>query len=243
MAVSRSLPALVLAAVLCAGATAQAREDRDSGSTWRLSLEANTDFPLNVGARVGAELPGRLRLSTSVGWLPRAYLQGINDVAVDTELYDRRTADLIEDGLQGAIVWRTHVGWRPFSGSGFYIDGGYGLVTLGGASRPGEVLTALLGVAPPFIEDFANQLFEVRSTVHMVDAELGWQWYPGERLTVRAALGGAFTFAASSSIEPESDVGAVLLEPFTALAESKLNRTYKDYVHLPTLSLSVGYVF
>jgi hypothetical protein len=219
-------------------------EDGGPAPAWKLSVEAGTDFPVSVGARVGAELPYRLRLSTSLGWLPRPYLRAINNVMVKAGAYERSAADLIESGLQSSLVWRTHVGWRPFAGAGFYVDAGYGLLALGGQTSPGEVLVALVGIDVPFeVEDLSGE-YSVDSLLHMVDVELGWQWEVRERWTVRAAVGGAFTFKSAATVEPEFEPSVPLItNTFTSLAEGELNRVYQRYVRLPVLSLSVGYVF
>lgn len=240
---SRRSPLLVVAVALLCTSAARA-EDGGAGASWKLSVEAGTDFPLSVGARVAAEFPSRLRLSTSLGWLPRPYLRAINSVAVDAGAYDRPTADLIESGLQSAVVWRTHVGWRPFAGSGFYLDVGYGLLALGGEASPEEVLVALIGIDPPGDIGDLGRSYTVGSLLHLADVELGWQWMVGERWTVRAALGGAFTFKSAATVEPDYEPAVpALTEAFTTLAENELNDVYQQYVHLPVLSLSVGYVF
>jgi hypothetical protein len=232
----------VFTVVLLCASVARAREG-GAGASWKLSVEAGTDFPLSVGARVGAEFPYRLRLSTSLGWLPRPYLRAINSAAVKAGAYDRPTADLIESGLGSAVVWRTHVGWRPFAGAGFYVDVGYGLLALGGETSPEEVLVQLIGIDPPFEGGELDRRYEVDSLLHLADVELGWQWTVRERWTVRAALGGAFTFKSAATVEPEYEAIPVLTDLFTTLAEDELNEVYRKYVHLPVLSLSVGYVF
>jgi len=240
---SPRFPLRILTVALLCTSAARA-EEGGAGAAWKLSVEAGTDFPLSVGARVGAEFPYRLRLSTSLGWLPRPYLRAINNVAVDMGAYGRPTADLIESGLQSAGVWRTHIGWRPFAGSGFYVDVGYGLLALGGETRSEDVLVALIGIDPLGDGGELGRNYTVGSLLHLADVELGWQWTVRERWTVRAALSGAFTFNSAASVEPDYEPSVpVLTEAFTSLAENKLNDVYQQYVHLPVLSLSVGYVF
>lgn len=211
---------------------------------WQLSVEANTDFPLDVGGRLAAEFPGRVRLSTSLGYLPPPYLRAINSVAVDLGAYDENVGELIERTLERGLVWRTHVGWRPFASAGFYVDAGYGLLALRGDASPEEVLVALTGISPPEGESALDRRYEVHSTLHMVDVELGWRWMAGEHFTARLGLGGAFTFAASTRVEPRfTPTEPVLTDAFTGLAERYLDNTYEKYVHFPTVSLSLGYVF
>ena len=57
-----------------------------------LALGAGTDFPLSVHGAALLELPGRVQLSTSLGLLPRSYLEVLNDVLVETGTYDEDEA-------------------------------------------------------------------------------------------------------------------------------------------------------
>ncbi len=234
----------LLIAGLLAGAEAEAAETKQ-GHGWDITVEANTDFPLSLGGRVGIESPGRLRLSTSLGFLPELYLQGLNEVAISLDAYDRRRADLIESTLKSSLVWRTHLGWRPFPGAGFYVEGGYGLVALGGEANPETVLVALTGIEPPFGESVLEREYDVRSQLHMVDVELGWRWGLGSGLTARTALGGAFTLDSNSRVEPQFEPSnPLLVTAFSRLAEGYLDDTFEKYVQLmPVITFSIGYAF
>jgi hypothetical protein len=233
----------LLVAGLLAGAEAEAAETQQ-GHGWDITVEANTDFPLSVGGRLGVESPWRLRLSTSLGYLPAAYLRAVNDVAVELDAYDRNQADLIEEALKNSLVWRTHVGWRPFPGAGFYVEGGYGLVALGGETNPETVLVALTGIEPPVGEEVLNREYRVRSVLHMADVELGWRWGLGSGWTARTALGAAFTLDSNSRVEPQFEPSSPLLvNAFSRFAEGYLDDTFEKYVHLPVLSFSIGYAF
>jgi hypothetical protein len=233
----------LLVAGLLAGAEAEAAETKQ-GHGWDITVEANTDFPLSVGGRLGVESPWRLRLSTSLGYLPAAYLRAVNSVAVELDAYDRNRADLIEEALKNSLVWRTHVGWRPFPGAGFYLEGGYGLVALGGETNPETLLVALTGIDPPVGEDVLDRDYRVRSVLHMVDVELGWRWGLGAGWTARTALGAAFTLDSNSRVEPQFEPGnPLLVNAFARFAEGYLDDTFEQYVHLPVLSFSIGYAF
>jgi hypothetical protein len=234
--------ALLLAGLL-AGAEVAA-EEKKGGHGWDITVEVNTDFPLSVGGRLGVESPWRLRLSTSLGYLPAGYTRAVNAVAVGLGAYERDQAELIENALKNSLAWRTHVGWRPFPGAGFYVEGGYGLVALGGETNPEDVLVALTGVEPPFGEEVLNREYRVRSVLHMLDVELGWRWGLGAGWTARTALGAAFTLDANSRVQPRFEPSQpLLINAFSRFAEGYLDRTFEKYVHLPVLSLSLGYAF
>src|SRR5437868_4513066 len=83
-------------------------------SDYHLGVEALTDFPIDVGAKVWAEFPYRLRVNTSIGVLPGGYVDVINGILVAADAYTNSDADLIQTALKSSLIWRIHVGWRPF---------------------------------------------------------------------------------------------------------------------------------
>ena len=98
--------------------------------------------------------------------------------------YDEDTARLIEDALTSSLAWRTQLGWRPFRRAGFYLEGGYGLVTLGGSVSSGPIITRAYGIEVP---DWlvAGYDFTVESTLHMAGVELGWSLEEAGKVVAR----------------------------------------------------------
>ena len=225
-----ALVALSLAA-LAVPATAHARPAE------HLRFEAATAVPVYVGGRLLAELPARIRLGSSVGVLPRLYVDGINEIAVATGGYDDDVADVIEDTLARSLVWRTHLGWRPFPGAGFYFEAGYGLVTLGGGTSEAELVAMAFGVDVP--EILLADRYLVEATLHMFDAEVGWEWWVVDRISLRLGLGVASTIDASASVEEDGGL-PILADAAAEIAEDQLEENLERYVHTPTLSLAIG---
>jgi hypothetical protein len=209
----------------------------DPANAARLSLEANTSFPRELGVRAAAELPVGLRLSTSFGFLPAAYLAVVNDLAVEFDIYARPEADFVERTIDRSFTWAVHVGWLPIPGAGFFVDAGYGLVLLGGRTTSEDALATFVGVPAPI----PDRRYKVASTIHMLDVEIGWRWLFGEWLLVRFAVGGTFTLGASSEIEP-SGAPFPVEGVFTELARKRLDELYESSLHLPTVSFGVGIV-
>ncbi len=208
---------------------------------WSLSVEGLSDLPVQVGGRVQLEIPGRLHLSTSLGVLPKPYVELINAVVVAAGKYDQDTADLIEQCLQNSMVWRLHLGWRPFADYGFYLELGYGLVTLGGGLSGEELIELATGKTLP--ED-DGRTYDVSSTLHMIDAELGWRFVLWQDLTLRVALGFTGTLWAKTNVEPDFPVFFPhVIEAFTRPAERYLNDKYTTYVFMPTVTVALGWRF
>ena len=229
----------VLAALL--GTANAADPEAQVASPWHLQVEALTDVPIDVGGRVTVEGPLRLRLSTSLGVLPSPYVDLINDVAVSAGWYNQQTATLISDSLGSSLVWRTHIGWRPFARSGFVFDVGYGLVTLGGSVNTSAAVAAAAGknaTAKP-----SAPSYDVTSTLQMIDADLGWEWtFFRDHLVLEASLGFAGTLAASTSAVPQGTATRVG-DAFGAEAAAYLDSLYTSYIFSPVATVTAGYRF
>jgi len=218
---------------------------------WRVSAEVMSEVPLHLGAGVAVEGPYRIRVDSSVGYLPGFYVDGMNAVLKAIPDYDEDIARLVKLALESSLIWRTHVGWRPFESAGLFFSAGYGLVALGGGAGTEALLVAGSMVASPVGLVPAGLLPEVRgydvsSTLHMLDLEVGWELPLNDDLFMRAALGGAFTVASSTEISPRFTLmwaAQTAVEQFTGDTESFLNDVYRSYVHSPVLSVSVGYRF
>lgn len=207
-----------------------------------IDIEVVTEVPVLVGARVTAEGPRRSRLSTSVGLLPKPYVALVNATSTGFGWYDEMTADLIAASLESALVWRTHVGWRPWEPSGFFFGAGYGFAGAGGALTSDEVVSAAAGEATGV---GGGAGFDASANLHMLDLSLGWEWIFREHLVLRAELGGAFTLGARARVSPAEEVGRAGIDAAryasAQVAARVLEEQLTTYVHTPTLGLGVGW--
>jgi hypothetical protein len=227
-----------LAALLLAAFPASAAAE------WHLGAEALTDYPVQVGGKIWLELPDRVRLSSSLGYMPDAYMRSVNTVLVDTNVYSQQTADLLLVATRSSLVWRTHAGWRPFSRHGLYGEVGYALVTLGGGATTAELITIATGAQLPPDNGPNQNGYTVSSTLHMVDVEIGWQWFVWKGLSLRAALGFAGTFAASTVVKPTFQPRMPgPNEAFARAASDYLNQLYTSYVDTPVATIAAGWRF
>lgn len=244
-----SRTALVVLAALAAASSPRGARAQEAGADggardWHLEAGVATDFPVQLGARVGVEGPGRVRLSTSLGFLPSPYVHAINGVLTGLDAYGDAEADLIANTLSSSLVWRTHVGWRPLEGQGLYVDAGYGLVTLGGGASAAEVVAGLTGRDVPAGAGRID--ITARSSLHMLDAEVGWRFPVGPSFVAWGALGGAFTLASSASLRPEATGNARVDAAVRQIAvdgENRLNDIYTSYVFTPVITVGAAYVF
>lgn len=220
---------LLFGTIVALASTAQARPGP------HLRVEAITTAPIHIGANVIGELPGGFRLSSAIGVLPRFYVDGINEIAEATGAYDEQVGQVIEDSLASSLVWRTHVGWRPIAG--LYLEGGFGLVTLGGGASEAQVIALAFGIDTPFDP---RARYEVDVSLFMLDLEVGYEFWVADRLSIRLGAGAATTVGASASVERqgrEELLGMI----FARIAEAELEDIAERYVHTPTLTVAVGW--
>jgi len=210
---------------------------------YHLGIQILTDLPIQVGAKIWLELPYRLRLSTSFGYLPGGYVDIINDILVAAHAYSQSEADLIRSALQSSFIWRLHVGWRPLKNRGFYFEVGYGLASLGGGASSAELIAGVTG--KPIPPDLGtNKGYLVSAVLHMVDVEVGWQWFVWKGLSLRAAVGFAGTVGAQTTVKPNFQPRIPAAQTgFTSYAASYLDQVYTSYVFAPVVSVAAGWRF
>jgi hypothetical protein len=207
-------------------------------SPWHVDLALGTVVPMDIGGRVVIEGPGRIHLSLGLGLMPEAYVDIINDTADNLNLYDEAKQRLIEDALYKATTLRAALGWTPWEEWGFYFAAGYAFQGLGGRSSPGEVVRAATEIDPP-ITGLVD--LDVQANLHILTVDLGYKWFFHERLFLQGALGGEFTLAADTSIEPEFGLRSIgLIDRFTQRAEDELSDILTSNVHHPTITILVG---
>lgn len=213
------------------------------GWDWNFSMEVRTDVPVVIGGHIVLEMPYGLRFSTTLGVLPPFYIDMVNGILVSAQAYNQETADLIKNSLSSALVWRLHTGWRPSPHAGFYIEVGYGLVTLGGQTASEDILQAAVPNLPAGFR--TGQLnWKISSTLHMIDAELGWRWsLLDNHLIIRISLGFAGTIASSTTAEPVTPLNVTNPQIYGRAIARYLDQTYQSYIFTPTLGFALGYRF
>lgn len=235
MRMFRSLPLLLAIALLPDLALAKKPEN-----PWHMDIEVRTEFPLMLGGRVGLEMPLRLRASTSLGVLPGGYVDLADALLRGLGAYDDDTGDLITSSFADTLVWNVRVGWRPFPERGFYFELGYQLVALGGTVTNAELMERVTNEVPEDPRRSARE-YVMDSTLHMLSAEIGWEWILGGYWIVRVAGGMASTVGSSTKMGYRYvSTGRQLHDDFTADAEDFLDSLYPKVVHVPFIAVGVG---
>ena len=209
----------------------------------RVDLEVGTELPVAVGGKLIARWSKGLRLTTGVGYLPRAYVALINEAVQQfPSSYDASTGDLIEETLQNSVIWHTHLGWQ--TKGGFYVDAGYRLAALGGGTSTEALLIATTDWEGGNGEN-ASSNYAVSSTLHMADLEVGWHTDIDDKWSIRGGIGITATLAASATVDAENiPTGRTrqrFIREFEAFSERYLVDTYTEYVITPVVTLGIAY--
>ena len=206
-----------------------------------LDIEVGTDIPISAGGTVSLQIPYGIRLSTGLGALTSGYVTLINEVVTSLDGYDDATAALVEQTLQNSLVWRTHIGW--IADFGLYVDAGYTLATLGGGSSVEDIIVGIVGIEPS--SHGINREYDIESTLHMLDIEIGWKGVFWDAFVVRAAVGFAGTIASNTVVQQRFSVsGPVMqrgIDEFERVVANYLDETYQTYVFTPVFTVSLGY--
>jgi hypothetical protein len=236
---------VVIGLFSCAAALAEEKPPRHDEATraWHGAIGAGTDFPIAVDLRGQLETPIRVRLSSSVGFMPGAYAGAINGFIRSTGAYDQATSDVVSSSFDTSFVFRAHAGFRPFPKEGFYFEAGYGRVAFGGDAHARDVVAAGTGRNLPPSAFGTLDAFHVSSTLHMLDVEVGWEFLTAKRLLLRGSLGGAFTFAATTTIERDTPGGTPpIVQPYVAEARTRLDQAYTSYGFTPVVGISGSFL-
>lgn len=205
----------------------------------RLTLDVGTDVPLGIGAFVETEFGPRVRLGLGALWVPPGYVELSDEVAQGVGGYNDLTSELVRAATDNALALRLRAGIRPIPTEGLYIDFIYTVLTLGGAFSAAD----LAGASGQDSSGGEAVGWDLASTVHQLGFEVGWRFLLPERLSLRVGIGGSFTVAADVTAEAVDPARPMLADAVARAGEVYLQDTFLSYVHLPVLSVALGWDF
>lgn len=236
---------VIIFVLLAFAAAAEARPGKRDRRDWHVAVEGVTDFPLDAGGRLALELPLRLRFATTFGVVPDAYVEAVNAIILASGGYSEETGEIVSAALDSSFLWRVAAGWRPFADHGFYFELGYALATLD-ASLDGQTLyDAAVTIEIPGAADVDNpylrRRYQLDSMLHMLTAEVGWEWVFDETWLIRVAAGMAATIAARSDLGYRSQrSGPLQHDELSTAYAAWLDDVYTSVLFTPVVAVAVG---
>lgn len=218
-----------------------------AASPVRVDVGAGTYFPLTIGAEATVELPYRILVQTSLGWMPTPYSNTIIDLLGTFGALNSFEEQLIKSALQNSFVFRLSAGWRPFSSLGFEVLGGYTLLTAGGSVNGADVIDAFLeskGSSDRF-SAATNQSVPLAATLQSFHVTLDYRFVLWDRIVLRPSLTYLQCFASSTSVTatPARPAGQSALNKLNSDLEGYLNPYFTEYVKTPLVGLTASYRF
>ncbi len=206
-------------------------------SSTRLSLEASTRIPLDIGVQARIQTPHWVRFTLGVGFTPGMYLGIVNDVVNATNPYSPlRTSvtSVYDDGWS----YNARVGLRPSERAGLYLDFGYANVNLNGKLDVSDMAQSF-GMPIVAVD---SPSYEIRTDLDMLMFELGWEGHLGERALLGAGLGllvplGSETETSANFDETRVDQAAQVASEAAALLDAGMEK----HAYVPTIAVRLGY--
>jgi hypothetical protein len=234
-----ALSTLVTLVVVADVAAADPAPDRQTPSVTAI---VGTDVGLDLAAGVQVETPFRLRLTATVGWLPRTYAWGFKEYYQNVIDGPDAVGEVLADLLAYALVVRANVGVRPIADLGLFVAAGYTFQRNNVGGLLASDLEAATGRELPGMGD-APRTFETTMRGHLVDATVGWQWAVGNGFSLQAALGLLVIVRTRTTFSPQYEpADPTQTQAFVDAAEKRLEDAGTGTV-APEATLFLGYTF
>ena len=211
-------------------------------------LGAGTYFPLMVGAEATVELPHRILVQASAGWMPSPYSNTTIDLLGDFGALTSSEQTLIKDAIQNAFAGRLSLGWRPFAKLGLEALAGYTILTAGGSVSGTDVIDSFLqtsGSSDRYTA-ISSEGIPLRATLHNFHATVDWRFLLwSDKLVLRASVGYLQCFAASTTVTGTATrpIQAQIAAKLNSELAADLNPYFTEYVKAPLLGVSAAYRF
>ena len=197
-----------------------------------------TAFPVHVGAQLTLELPYRLQLQAEVGYMPREYLDAVNEFCVAVGCYDDLEAELISAAFGDALVLRGGLGWRPLPAEGFEFGAGYTAALLGGGLSRAEAVEAATDTT---FDRRTTQEIPLRATMHGFQITLGWRVVLHRWLVLRTQLAYFHVVASDTWIDLDPDRNGMVVDQASRLLDDYLEYYVTTYFHTAVLTLTLNF--
>lgn len=208
------------------------------GSSLRVVAGANA--PLAAAAGLELVFPWHLRIGMTLGTFPRSAERAVNHELVDHGVYKESLGDLVDASLEQVIQWHGYLGVKPWTHHGFVATVGYTVAWVSGRASVPQVATAIGEMIPDQIP-VDHIYFDVASRLHIVDAELGWEWLLPHGWSLRLAVGAAITVTARTRVSAEPAITDPRFGELALRARTTLDHAYNQYVRTPVLALFLAY--
>lgn len=140
--------------------------------------------------------------------------------------------------MEHVWLWHAHIAVQPFARHGLVVGVGFARASIHGSATIQQVATSI-GFSDAV--DVGDEHFDLSSRLHLVEAEVGWEWRLGHRLTIGISVGAFFTSSSRAHVTLDPPLDDPRVDELGRLAADELEHAYSTYVKAPLLSSFVGY--
>jgi hypothetical protein len=226
---SVSAPPVLAPTATSQDVVAESERKRTFRDDWSLSLEGVTHAPIDIGLQVGLELPGGLRLSGGLGWVPEAYMSLLTNAAANATGNSYARAILGQVRYAGR-TFRVQAGLRPFRSLGLYAEAGYSRLTA-------DASFSLADSGVQELEAIGGG-YTANAVLDLWLFEIGYEGRLNDRFLIALAVGATGTLRARTTF---SAVNGAPTHSLLGVAAEQTNSAIESYGVTPTLTLRLGF--
>lgn len=207
-----------------------------------LGLSAGAQFPVSADVQLEIEGPGRLRIYGGAGLVPSQFLDAVNRAFVSFGAYRPELGNFVLGHVEDTRVLHAGAGWRPFSRSGFFLQGGYTQVLFSASASGQELISSF---APSSVKASALRIsvpsVGVTTSLDMAELQAGWEWSLGP-MFLRGSVGGDVALRSRTQVyllgaEGEHQGAG----PLGDVAADAIDQALERYARAPFVGFQLGF--
>lgn len=203
-------------------------------------VEGAFELPIQVGAKVKGRSQKNIYGVLGLGFGPEFLMTALGSFAGNTGGIGKEMGRVIGDSLTNSFVVDVRLGWSFQGFEGFYIEGGYLMLTSAGGKTDTRNLEESLGYLP-LLSDSTKST--VDATIHAATIHAGYNIAASEQLSVAIEGGLMKPVAVASNVKINDPFDAILSESRRRDAQSALDKAIVSKMFVPTLGIRLVYLF
>lgn len=202
--------------------------------------QAGVEGPTDLSLRLKAEFPSHFFLKLGMGYMPLFFGDTVGSFAGGMGIVGSNTGKVIGVGIENSFVMDLRWGWASKPGSGFFIEGGYKLITGGGGDITTDDAEKALNLNYAV---YGDEPVTTSVIVHSLTLHGGYTFLLPEGWTLTADLGITKPVASRASVSVSYIVPYGTAQQINKDLSDHLQKTIRTQLWVPTASVWLGYVF
>lgn len=205
-----------------------------------MEVQGGMELPFQIGARGKVYLPANFFITAGLGYAPSFFLDVYGDLSGSLGIMGENTGKAVAKSIGDSIVIDIRGGYSFDPDEGFYIEGGYLMMTGGGGSVDHDVIEGAIDFDYSGFSE--GDSVELAATTHNLTVHIGYMLLLSERLSLLFDVGLIKPLIASVEATPQgtsSFVSDTIKQDVEPYIEDKL----KTEAIIPTATVWLSYLF